>query len=296
MVAPQSTVSIPVSFSPVKLGNYESLVEVRSVVNGRSLLWCYPVKGIAEAGAPIRLPGLKTPCKSTLLQEVRIPLEGVRKADLLPGETLQISDFAIEYVTEQGMERVISRTFKAQPLEIVESDGSRDPDMYYAPGKGPVDYSLRTRLVWEPLKVYTTRLELTILCKNRGKWRVVLDMDASEPVPDDTISLIAPVGQSEQVTFKLANRFLGYSEFQAFFSSKSSPHFSVFPGTGMLPPFGSDGTPFVVTFAPTEYGQIEVANLNIVTKEAQWNYVVKGAYPDANIDHSNVKSKVDSHW
>jgi hypothetical protein len=65
------------------------------------------------------------------------------------------------------------------------------------------------------------------------------------------------VGGSDKVSFKLANRFLGFSKFHAYFSSKSSPHFTVSPSSGILAPFGSEGSPFTVTFAPADYGTIE---------------------------------------
>ena len=259
VVGPGSLLHISLAFSPKKLGKYESIVEVRSTGQGRNLLWCYPVKGIAEAGAPLLLPGLQTACKTTLLTEVLIPLQGIHKADLTSITDLQLSDFSVELTIEDPVRSQVQRTFKAQPLELIENKEERDPEQYYAPGKGPVDFSLRTRLIYEPLKVFTTRIEATLHCRNRGKWRVLLDLDSTEPEPDDVIKLCAPVGGSDQVTFRLSNRFLGYSKFDAFFSSKSSPHFTVFPGTGNLPPFGSsEGTPFTVTFSPAEYGVIEM--------------------------------------
>jgi hypothetical protein len=295
VVGPGSLLHISLAFSPKKLGKYEAIVEIRSTGQGRNLLWCYPVKGIAEAGAPLLLPGLKTACKTTLLTEVLIPLQGIQKADLMSDSELQLSDFSVELTIEDSLKSLVQRTFKAQPLELIHHSVQVNSEEYYAPGKGPVDFSLRTRLIYEPLKVFTTRVEATVHCRNRGKWRVLLDLDSTDPEPDDVIKLCAPVGGTDQVTFRLSNRFLGYSKFDAFFSSKSSPHFSVFPGTGTLPPFGSsEGAPFTVSFAPHEYGVIETAVLNIVTNDAQWNYEIRGSYPDVGKNNIIVKSKVNS--
>ncbi len=36
------------------LGAYDATVQIRATVNGRSLLWCYPIVGIAEAGSALR--------------------------------------------------------------------------------------------------------------------------------------------------------------------------------------------------------------------------------------------------
>ncbi len=105
--------------------------------------------------------------------------------------------------------------------------------------------------------------------------------------------MVAPVHGVDKTSFRLSNRFLGYSSYHAYFNMKSSPHFSVTPQTGMLPPHGSEGAPFTITFAPVEYGTIEVGYLVIATDDAQWNYEVRGRYPnDINLDQ---KSKVDSN-
>ncbi len=63
------------------------------------------------------------------------------------------------------------------------------------------------------------------------------------------------MGGMDKVSFRLSNRFLGFSSFQAYFNAHSSPHFTVSPATGVLAPYGSvEGTQFVITFAPREYG------------------------------------------
>ena len=63
-------------------------------------------------------------------------------------------------------------------------------------------------MLFEPLKTFSTSVDFSIICRNRGKWRVKMDLDASEPEPDDYIKLVAPVGGSDKVSFKLTNRFL----------------------------------------------------------------------------------------
>lgn len=44
VVPAKSPFHIAMSFNPLKLGHYEAMVEVRSVVGGRNLLWCYPIR------------------------------------------------------------------------------------------------------------------------------------------------------------------------------------------------------------------------------------------------------------
>ena len=121
-----------------------------------------------------------------------------------------------------------------------------------------------------------------------------MEIESTEPLPDDSIHLIAPVTGSDLVKFRLSNRFLGISNFTARFAPGSSPHFRVTPTAGALAPFGSNGTEFSITFNPVTYGIREVANLVIETDDAQWNYEVTGAYPDVSIDKTLIESKIDN--
>jgi hypothetical protein len=255
VVAAGASHHIALSFSPQKMGTYEAVVQVRSVVGGRSLLWCYPVFGMAEAGVAQRFPALRTACKTTLMRECAVHLDGIRSADL-GEEGLKISDFSVEVITEADslVKALVTRAFRCQPLEVVLLAAPRGE------GASAGDCSLRLRLLLEPLRTFLASVEVVITCRNRGKWRVKVDLDATDPEPDDVIRLVAPVGGSDSVSFRLNNRFLGYSAFQAYYSAKSSPHFSVQPPVGTLAPFGSTaegGTSFVVSFAPLEYGTIE---------------------------------------
>lgn len=36
------------------------------------------------------------------------------------------------------------------------------------------------------------------------------------------------------------------------------------------------------------------ATLNILTEDAQWTYLVKGAYPDNSLQDRDIKSKIDN--
>eukprot|EP01032_Pedospumella_encystans_P007939 gene7939-9469_t len=297
VIAAKASYHIALSFTPQKMGIYEAVVQVRSVVGGRSLLWCYPISGMAESGLPQRLPTLKTACKTTMIKEFNISLDGIRRADLGPHDELTLSDFSVEIKADESVKSMVLRAFRAQPLEIVPVTNTEEAAVnaegeHY--GREPADFALRLRMLFEPLRTFIANVDISLTCRNRGKWRIKLDLDATDPEPDDVIKLTAPVGGTDKVTFRLNNRFLGYSTFQAYYSAKSSPHFSVTPSTGTLAPYGAEGTPFVVTFAPIDYGTIEVGTLIIVTEDAQWSYEVRGAYPSNAINHANIKSKVDS--
>ena len=43
-----------------------------SAVSGRSLLWCYPLTGMADSGSPQLIATLVTPCKTSLAQDIEV--------------------------------------------------------------------------------------------------------------------------------------------------------------------------------------------------------------------------------
>ena len=182
---------------------------------------------------------------------------------------------------------LINRSFRATPLEIIELSAEEAIVQN-------TSFILRYRLLFEPLRVFVSTIDMILECKNHGRWRVKVDLEALEPEPDDVVSLVASVGETDKVSFRLSNRFLGYSNFQAYFSARSSPNFTITPPIGVLAPFGSEGTQFIVTFSPVEYGSMERAQLTIQTDETQWNYEVTGSYPRYDINDKEIRSKTDS--
>jgi hypothetical protein len=261
VVAPDSSMQVGVTFTPEKLGRYSASVEVRASFPGRTLTWCYPVVGMAEAGEPLLLPRLITPVKTSIMKDIQIPLVGLLRSDIIAegGADLKEADFYVEQVVKPEFKTQIARSFRIQFLEIItltkknhlSSNNSISSNTSLS---SQADYALRYRLLFEPLRVLNTEIELGIVCKNRGRWRADLAIEATEPVPDDVITLVAPVGGIDRVSFSLSNRFLGQSPFQAYFGPHSSPHFTVSPSAGVLDSFDGPKTQFIVTFAPREYG------------------------------------------
>lgn len=274
VMAPKSSLQINVSFSPKRLGQYETNMQIRSVISGRNLLWCYPIVGMAESGSPQELSKMIIKCKSSLLKDVEVVLDGI--ADI--SDNLKLEDIRFETNIDPKVRSFVNRSLRIQPLELVK--GSQ--------------YIMRYRILFEPLRTFSATIDLIVIAENLGRWRVTLELESNDPDPDDLIKLTAAVGGTDKVSFKLSNRFLGYSTFQAYFSAKSSPHFAVSPSTGVLAPYGSDGTPFIVTFSPLEYGIREVATLIIATDDAQWNYEIVGNQPDHLANMSMIRSKIDT--
>lgn len=297
VLQPKATYHITVGFTPPSLGIYQAMVQIRAAFSAFNFLWCYPIQGIAQIGQVQRLTSISIPAKTCHCGEEIIALHGIPSN--FSKDLLKISDFTIEFKTDESVTSLVSRTFHFQPIEIIEMSNTSVNSFL----SNDAHYGLRCRVLFEPLREFNAEVEISLNSMKWGKWISLIHLNSSPPPVDDTISLVASVGSSDAIKFNLCNRFLVPSTFQAFFSSGSSPHFSVTPTRGVLPPHnqGLDsetlanyGTGFVVTYQPKEYGILEQAILNILTEDAQWSYLVKGSYPEGPLNVSSVHSKIIS--
>jgi hypothetical protein len=167
VVAADSSLQVAVSFSPNKLCDYNATAEFRSSIGGHNFLWCYPICGLAEAGIAHKVPKMAAACKSSLLREVDIPLVGLQSSGLA------MKDFTVEIVVaDPKLKALVTRTFRIQPLALVDvSDG------------GETTAAFRYRLLFEPLRVFSADVEFVVVCKNRGRWRAEVELDALAPPP-----------------------------------------------------------------------------------------------------------------
>ena len=74
-----------------------------------------------------------------------------------------------------------------------------------------------------------------------------------------------------------------FAEFTAHFTADSAAEFVVHPKQGLLEPYGKEGTNFIVSFTPTEYGKAKIGKLVIQTEEMQWTYEIRGSHPQYKI-------------
>jgi hypothetical protein len=72
VLPPKGIQQIGVSFAPESLGEYFTTVQIRSAYGGRSLLWCYPLSGMADSATAQVVSRLVTPCKSSLAKDVEV--------------------------------------------------------------------------------------------------------------------------------------------------------------------------------------------------------------------------------
>lgn len=246
VISAKSIFQIAVGFSPQKLCQYRAFVEVRSNISGREFKWCFPLVGVAEMGPSQRLSKITTRCKSSYLREIDVPLEGLLRESISSND-LSLADFVIETnVLDLKYRNLVERGFRVQTLDIVDLENNSS-----------AHYALKCRLLFEPLKTFDTTVDLRIVAKGRGQWKLSLDLEATDQIPDDVVVMRCPVGKVDKVSFSVSNRFLGFSPFQAYITGKASSYFSVMPSSGILAPFGSEGTKFIITYSPTEYGLVQ---------------------------------------
>ena len=84
---------------------------------------------------------------------------------------------------------------------------------------------------------------------------------------DDIITIQSPLHKTSSVSFRLSNHMKQYAEFSAHFTQDSAQEFAVHPKNGQLEPYGKEGTNFIVSFTPTEYGKQKIGRLVIQTEE-----------------------------
>jgi hypothetical protein len=118
-------------------------------------------------------------------------------------------------------------------------------------------------LRFEPLRPFKTQAEFIIYKSSGGRWKFNVIFEALDPEMDDTILIQSPLHKTSSVSFKLSNHLKSMAEFTAFFTPDSASEFMVYPKSGLLEPYGKEGTNFIVSFTPTEYGKQKIGKLVI---------------------------------
>ncbi|CAM9742155.1 unnamed protein product, partial [Ectocarpus fasciculatus] len=274
VLQPFQALQIPLSFSPEVIVEERACVEIRGQLGGRSLTWVFPVVGGGEAPGGLRVFSISCPAKSSTREDFEVELVGL--AGVQEDEEFQFEVALPEDVT---LKRMLDRALSVVPVTTKLSD-PRQP--------------LKFQVSLEPLKPFRAIVEVIVKRKTGGgRWRYEVKVEATDAPPDDTISLRASVGGVSSAVFRLCNRYLGYAPFQAFFTADSALSLSVEPTDGVLTPFGTDGTPVTVTYAPTQYAPNQKGRLIVETEDIRWSYAVTGDFPGFR-PPSGISSKVDS--
>lgn len=136
---------------------------------------------------------------------------------------------------------------------------------------------------FEPLRPFKSNIEFVIYKSTGGRWKFNVVFESLEPEVDDVIVIQSPLHKTSSVSFKLNNHLKSFAEFTAFFTADSAAEFVVYPKNGLLEPYGKEGTNFIVSFTPTEYGKAKIGRMVIQTEEMQWTYEIRGSHPQYRI-------------
>ena len=137
-------------------------------------------------------------------------------------------------------------------------------------------------------------MNLVVRRETGGRWPFEVQLEATEPDPDDTIALEASLHHTAKARFALVNSLsTNFEPFSAYFTTDSSRALAVQPTQGLLAPVGAEGTAFEVAFAPTKYSMLERGRLVVKTAETTWSYEVRGTNPPFVVPEATTK--IDTH-
>lgn len=254
-IGPLGMLLIPVSFQPVSMEEAQATLIV-SITD--DLAWRFPIRGITENTSQYKDYSYKTKCRSTIEQTLSIVLHDLEDLD-------EEENFSHEIrVPNKDFQRLVDNSFKIEPIRNILSN----------PGEA-LEFLVR----FEPLRPFKTIIEFLIYKSSGGRWKYNILLEALDPDVDDTIIIESQINKPHSVAFKLTNQLKAFAEFEAFFTPESNSCFSVMPTKGVLEPFGREGTTFVVTFLPTEYGAAKIGRMIIQTDDMRWIYTIKGVHP-----------------
>lgn len=258
-IGPLGILQIPYSFSPQTMTESKATIVVSM---SKQLVWKYPLRGIAESASAAIDYHFKTRARKPHDETLRIVLPGFQ--DLSPSDTFTY-ELNVQNPQHKGLvERSVFFEQKGDRLLSAED---------------PLVFQMR----FEPLRPFKTSTEFVIYKSTGGRWKFNVVFEALEPEVDDVIVIQSPLHKTSSVSFKLNNHMKCQAEFTAFFTPDSAPEFVVYPKSGLLEPYGKEGTNFIVSFTPTEYGKAKVGRMVIQTEEMQWTYEIRGSHPQYKI-------------
>jgi len=265
-VIPANTLKqVTVLFCPEQMTNYDAILSMEVCEVPREarldahlpLIWRHKVTGVPTIVSKT-IQNLTCPAREKKNKVISLQLEHLHEHDR--GE--QTFSYEIRYLEQH-------KSFFSRALQVKCINQTMDP----------FEEPLRFQLSFQPLRPIRSRCYIVVDKPSGGRWEFPLQVEATEPDVDDIIQMESLLHQTSSVTFKLHNQFSVPAKFEAGFTPESPFEFSVHPKEGFLAPPGEQGTQFVVSFTPKEYGKHLVGKLIVQTEEMQWSYEVRGRPP-----------------
>jgi hypothetical protein len=245
---PFKPLNIAFTFSPQKLTKYSADIYIHA---SKSLFWRFPIEGITEVKSKGVDYTFKTKAKKTLEEKILLDL-----SNLPEGETDETFTFQ-QKIKEEKYRSLVEKCFS-----VAEDKTKSSLDV----PKNKLPMLVR----FTPLRPFKTDLEFIVSKQSGGQWIYNFILEATEPEPDDIITIQSSLHNVANVSFKLQNYFTKNAKFVAYFSHDSTSEFSVKPREGILDQSGKEGTLFIISYLPVEYGKVKIGKLIIETDEIQW--------------------------
>lgn len=269
VVPPFAGLNIPFAFAPPQIDETNGTLIVEAPE--QQLAWTYPLRGIAEAPPSDQVLEFEARSRESVTERVTLVLPG-----LPPDSITSPEAFTHEVDVPEEYKMLVGRSVVVEPVTSTISSAS-DP--------------LEFDITFEPLRPFSCNCQFIVNKASGGRWRYEMRLTATEPEPDDIITVEALLHHTSSVAFNLTNQFQTYAPFKASFSLESPSELTVHPEEGVLPPVGTEGTTFVVSFTPREYGKTLVGKLIIETEDMRWSYEVRGTHP--HYAAPSVGSRID---
>ena len=273
-LAPRQQTAVPLAFDPRVIAEHHAVVRVETDYRGERLTWRYPVRGMVNA--PVQLRAVRLACKAKTSQQREVRLRLKNLAELAPGG----EDFEFEVAADDPEAGAFAkRALALKPVKL-HLDSITD--------------ELRFDATFRPLRAFAGSVNLVVRRETGGRWPFEVQLEATEPDPDDTIALEASLHHTAKARFALVNSLsTNFEPFSAYFTTDSSRALAVQPTQGLLAPVGAEGTAFEVAFAPTKYSMLERGRLVVKTAETTWSYEVRGTNPPFVVPEATTK--IDTH-
>lgn len=246
-IEPFRNLLIPFTFSPQKLTKYYADI---FVYISKTLFWKYPIEGITEVKSKGIDYVFKTKAKRMMENKVQLDLSNLPDDDI----DNEVFSFFMK-IKEEKYRALIEKCL------TVEVDKNR---------RDKSSNKLTLNIKFYPLRPFKTDCEFILSKNSGGQWIYNIILEATEPDPDDIIHIQSSLGKISHVSFKLQNIFTKNAKFVAYFSHDSTSEFSVAPREGLLDQSGREGTTFLISYLPVEYGKVKIGKLIIETDEIQW--------------------------
>ncbi|EGR28301.1 hypothetical protein IMG5_179020 [Ichthyophthirius multifiliis] len=307
-------------FLPLKAGKQQGSINFVSEEIGE--IW-YELNLIADDSQTVRLPLLKAELGKVEQQEVRLEnpsnydtkveviISNKTNFDVIPDQIIIPANEEVS-VFIKYMPSILDKTQTSQITFETENIGKWQflafgigiPPTCFEPKIVTVgldqDFSI---MMQNELKVSLPGISqlqgdndtFTFEIKNKigGQWKFKIQLESLTPNEDDIIILSSLIENIDKIQFKLTNRYKTYAQFVAKLTPESDSEFSVSPISGILEPYGREGTTFNICFQPIQYGQNKNAKLIIETEDMYWSYQIKGIIPNYK-PPAFMNSKIDN--